>query len=166
MSWFPTVPRKAAYAMVLLTLAVLVGLGLRSAPASANGGAGALAIQTRLLAPCCWNGTLDTHDSELARSLRAEIDTRVAHGESGAAIEADLVGRYGVKMRALPHEDALKMMLAGAAALVLGAGAFVFSRVRKWRGEAAAIAPRLLRTKSAVTDRYDERIDAELADLD
>ena len=91
MSWLPTVPRKVAYGAVLLALTVLVGLGLRSAPASANGEAGALAIETRLLAPCCWNGTLDTHDSELARTLRSEIETRVAHGASACA--AANVGR-------------------------------------------------------------------------
>ncbi len=167
MSWIPTIPRKVAYAAVLLTLAVLVGLGLRSAPASANGETGALAIETRLLAPCCWNGTLDTHDSELARTLRSEIETRVAHGESGARIESDMVERYGAKMRALPHEEALKMMLAGAALLVLGAGAFLFTRIRKWRREDAALAPMVVSSgPRAHADAYDARIDAELADVD
>ena len=167
MTSLPTVPRKVAYAAVLLTLAVLVGLGLRSAPASANGETGPIAIETRLLAPCCWNGTLDTHDSDLARTLRTEIETRVAHGEPGAQIEADLVDRYGTKMRALPHEDALKMMLAGAALLVLGVGAFLFSRVRKWRREGEASQPvDAPRASPVMADAYDARIDAELADVE
>ena len=169
MSWLPTIPPKVAYGLVLLALAVVVGLGLRSAPSSANGGAGALAIKTRLLAPCCWNGTLDTHDSELARSLRSEIDTRVAHGEAGESIEADLVERYGPKIRALPHEEALKMMLGGAAVLVLGAGLFLFTRVRKWRRSSEAEPARdgdQSPPASREHDRYDARIDAELAELD
>ncbi len=167
MSWLPTVPRKVAYGAVLLALTVLVGLGLRSAPASANGEAGALAIETRLLAPCCWNGTLDTHDSELARTLRSEIETRVAHGESGARIESDLVERYGPKIRALPHEEALKLMLAGAALLALVAGVFLFTRVRKWRREERREPPAVVgRAIPALADAYDARIDAELADAD
>ena len=114
MSWLPTVPRKVAYGAVLLALTVLVGLGLRSAPASANGEAGALAIETRLLAPCCWNGTLDTHDSELARTLRSEIETRVAHGESGARIESDLVERYGPKIRNVGRPPSISTTWRGA----------------------------------------------------
>ena len=78
---------------------------------------------------------------------------------------ADMVQRYGPKMRALPHEEALKMMLAGAAVLVLGAGALLFKRVRKWRREGEA-PPVMAATAPVIADGYDARIDAELADVD
>jgi len=162
--WQPTTRRFVAM-LVGLGAVVVVALLARSVPGGGND-PGALALETRLLAPCCWNGTLDTHESELAHTLRHEIETRVAQGEKNAAIEADLVSRYGPKIRALPREGALQLVLAVAAVLVIAAGAWGASRVRAWRrtsdDEVRAATP----VRERLVDDYDARIDAELADLD
>lgn len=81
-------------------------------------------LEGRLLAPCCWNGTLDIHGSPLASSLRAEILRRLTAGESVVVIEADLVARHGERIRAIPYPGFLgplgKGLLAVAALAFLG----------------------------------------------
>ena len=63
---------------------------------------GASWVEGRLLAPCCWEQTLDVHQSPLAAGLRTEIAQRLDAGETTAAVEDELVSRYGERMRAVP----------------------------------------------------------------
>lgn len=123
--------------------------------------AGATALEARLNAPCCFNGTLDIHDSELAKTLRTEIEQRLATGESADAIQTDFVARYGERVIAARSESpirALGLTLAGIGVLAAAALAFV---MRRW-------TRRTSEPREAISQRdvLDERIDAELADLD
>lgn len=124
---------------------------------------GAKALEATLLAPCCWGGTLATHDSPVSTELRQEIETRADHGEATTAIEADLVGRYGDRIRAMPKVGAFSNALVialDAAILALAAMIVAFARWRRTNAEGVKpidTAPR--------RDEYDDRIDAELADL-
>lgn len=162
----PTKARSAAGVLVLLVAVVLVVLGLRSAPPGSTH-PGALALETRHLAPCCFNGTLDTHDSDLARTLRREIETRVANGEANEAIEADLVGRYGPPIVAMHHEGALKTMLGGAGLLFAVAAILLAWRMRSWcRSSDERVADSKPPGGPRLVDAYDARIDAELAELE
>lgn len=70
-------------------------------------------LEARLLAPCCYVQTLGAHQSPLASQLRAEVRQRLSAGESVAGIEADLVGRYGEKIRAVPSGFGLERYGAG-----------------------------------------------------
>ncbi|WP_233562002.1 cytochrome c-type biogenesis protein [Sorangium cellulosum] len=128
-----------------------------SAPAPGEKG-----LAARLLAPCCWDQTLDVHESEVTRDLRREIRARLRRGESADAIEQDLVGRYGERIRAAPSSGvlgkvALGLML-GIAVSFLG----VLVLLRSWRRSAAQPASSSVAVAAAARDAYDERLDDEL----
>ena len=145
--------------LLVLAMCLLAAAGGRASAASAPSAA---ALESSLLAPCCFGGTLDVHDSEVARELRREIERRVRRGEPTDAIEADLVARYGPRIRAMPHPDAYSGAIA-AAALLAGLGAVGLALlVRRWR-RGGLEAPR---SATSAIDAYDERLDADLEELE
>lgn len=134
---------------------------------------GAAALEGRIMAPCCWQQTLDIHGSEIANELRLEIRQRLKAGETQDAIQADLVNRYGSRILAVPPGNPLKdvgvlLSLAfGGAGIGLG---FMLLRWRK-RTVAARAAELDSEKKSGKSgkkkagggrDRWDEQIDEEL----
>lgn len=128
-------------------------------------------VASHIVAPCCWEGTLETHESPLAAQLRTEIRTRLHAGEAAEAIEGDLIARYGEKARARPNEGTLTTIV-----LVLAAGALVMALVlvgmlRKWARRPAPQATggstaKQSKAEAARDEAYDKRLDAELAALD
>jgi cytochrome c-type biogenesis protein CcmH len=118
----------ALVACVALGIAWLSS-GLPAAPPSAK------ALESTLLAPCCFGGTIDVHDSDISRELRAEIEARVGRGESTAAIEADLVGRYGAQMRAMPDRAAFLITSTLSMIAIALAGGAVLALARRWERE-------------------------------
>src|SRR3954469_25467986 len=68
---------------------------------------GASRLEGRIMAPCCWNQTIDIHGSEPAYELRREIRKRLKAGESADAIEASFVTRFGPKILAVPDSSPL-----------------------------------------------------------
>lgn len=146
-------------------LVVLISLVLAClAPGRAFAGEEqASALESRLMAPCCWDQTLDVHQSPLAEQLRAEIRARLAAGESEAAIESDMVARYGERVLALRDSRALGGVMIGLGALGLGAALALGLALRRWvrRGRAAAqAAPVAQRPRDADDDRLDEELAA------
>lgn len=116
-------------------------------------------LEARLMAPCCWQQTLDAHDSPEARALRDEIDTRVLRGEPIASIEADMVRRYGERIRAVPSASVLDgVALFSITLLALGA-------IASWRLLARG-APRATETPPDAPAVSDARLDDELARFD
>ena len=85
-------------------------------------------VETRLLAPCCWNGTLDVHESDLARELRKEIRLRLRGGESVDAVEASMVERYGDKVRAAPANEHVGVLLGAGALAAIGMAILLLRR--------------------------------------
>lgn len=146
------------------------GEGTAAPPVSAEATRQAAELEARLLAPCCWNGTLDVHSSPLASELRSEIRTRVAGGESIDAIEADVVRRYGARIVAVPAENHLSELAGVAGAVVVVAGAGALLTVVRWRrrgararvgGGAPAREPET-RAVSPEKSDLDRRLDDEL----
>jgi cytochrome c-type biogenesis protein CcmH len=127
-------------------------------------------LEGRLVAPCCWQQTLDTHASPLVSELRAEIRRRLAAGESAEAVEADLIQRHGERIRAVPEGWSLDRSIGWPAIVLIAlAGAGVVLVAARWvrrgrrraagePGAAAAAAPR-------ASDELEDRLDQELADL-
>lgn len=153
----------AAFALAVLVFA---------APALAEGAPGAKALEAKLLAPCCYGGTLDIHDSEMARELRHEIEDRVARGESTEAVENDFVDRYGSRVRAMPNEKAMSNVVTGLLALFGISGAVLVtvmvrrsSKQRREDDTDASRAAKALASKPRVRDALDDRLDAELEDV-
>jgi len=154
------------------SLVILAPAAFAQVPGATMEVPGERAIQGRLIAPCCWNQTLDSHESPLADQLRAEIRTRLRGGESAAAIEADIVSRYGDRVRAVPHNHDTRgsvPLMVGAAML---ASVLLLARLAlRWvrRGNAPApeaAAPAQSAADARTRDDYDARVDDELARLD
>ncbi len=146
-------------AVLVAALGFVVASGAPSAPPSAT------ALEATLLAPCCFGGTIDVHDSEVSRALRSEIESRVAHGESTTAIEDDLVARYGPNIRAMRHPRALAVATTIAIAAMGALGIGLLLRVLRWRRTSDGdVAP--TPSASAKRDLYDDRLDAELDAID
>lgn len=155
------------WVILVASLVVFGPIAAAQTPGETSEVQGARAIESRLLAPCCWNGTLDAHESPLADTLRAEIRARLRRGESGASIEADLVARYGDRVRAVPRDGDTRPIVpvvVGLAMLVSVAMLARFVRRRTRREEPAGPAAAL--ESKAPRDDYDARLDEELARLD
>jgi cytochrome c-type biogenesis protein CcmH len=129
---------------------------------------GASAIEGRILAPCCWNQTLDIHGSEISNNLRRDIRRRLKAGESSESIEASLVAQYGPKILAVPPGSPLKSIASVLALGLLGAGAAGFFMLKRWRDRGQAHAEREVSTdaKTPLDAKLDARLDAELRALD
>jgi cytochrome c-type biogenesis protein CcmH len=159
------------HAAVRLFLAALVLVGSFLGPAEARAAErglepGAAALESRLLAPCCYGGTLDVHESDPARELRREIEDRLARGESAEAIQADFVERYGEKVLAARSDRPIAAMGLTVAALLGALGIGLLLALRRWTSP----RPRSGRASGpparAERDDLDARIDAELAELE
>lgn len=165
-------PESCPHAALVRALAIVIGLvallaagGALLGSGSTSTPPGAKALEASLLAPCCFGGTLDVHDSEISHQLRAEIEARVARGESTAAIESDLVSRYGPQIRAMPDRGAFSATMAMVMVSIGIGGAAVLLLARRWRRGAPAL-PSGDAGSPALRDADDERLDAELAELD
>lgn len=121
----------------------------------------------RLVAPCCWNQTLDSHQGAAPDGFRAEIRSRLYAGETPAQIEADYVVRYGERVRAASQSRAMGWAAVIAGVVVLGAGAALVRMVLRWGKQSPAL-PENDKSKgdAAKADALDERLDAELRSMD
>jgi cytochrome c-type biogenesis protein CcmH len=159
------------FAWLPLVAAIAVALSSTARADEPDPGApveGEKTLESRLLAPCCWQQTLDVHESEIARALRAEIRKRLQAGETAASIESDLVRRHGERMRALPVGKTLTgvgvALSVVVAAALIGVVAIVLRWVRRGRVQAkeADAQGRAGAPASGRRDAWDERLDAEL----
>ena len=126
---------------------------------------GAAAIEGRLMAPCCWTQTIDIHDSEIALSMRHEIRRRLRNGESADAIQASFVERYGPKIMAVQPDSQLKNVFIGLSVVMGGAGIAAALMLGRWRKQ--TVNARVPAAKSeGVRDQWDDKLDAELHELD
>jgi cytochrome c-type biogenesis protein CcmH len=127
---------------------------------------GAQALETRLMAPCCWQQTLDIHTSEIAQDLKKEIRSRLQAGESSDAIEASIVARYGEKVRAVPKGSPLGKTASLLLISMAFAGAGAVWLLVRWRRRSAVAAivekDQAEAADESTRDRYDQQIDAEL----
>jgi cytochrome c-type biogenesis protein CcmH len=127
---------------------------------------GASAIEGRLMAPCCWTQTIDIHDSEISLSMRHEIRRRLRNGETAEAIQASFVERYGPKIMAVQSNSQLKNVFIGLSVVMGGAGVAAAMMIGRWRKQSPASPGVKLNESPAVPDKWDEKLDAELKQLD
>lgn len=162
-----TLARACQTSVVFRTAVALsfVVAALLSAPcaASAQADPRARALEERLVAPCCWTESLASHDSPLARELRAEIETRIAAGETAQSIQQDLLARHGERLRSAPPD--LERVSLGLTALLGAAALGVFALGRRWHRRAGRVedSPVSAPPSDAALDR---RLEDELATLD
>jgi cytochrome c-type biogenesis protein CcmH len=129
---------------------------------------GAAVLEGKILAPCCWNQTLDIHGSEPSMALRREIRRRLRAGESEEAITASLVERYGAKILAVPPGSPLKSVAAVMALGMGGAGILAFGMLKRWRARGSTRNDKAKASKdeTPADPKLDARLDAELRALD
>jgi cytochrome c-type biogenesis protein CcmH len=151
-------------------------------------------LEQRLVAPCCWVQTLDVHDSPVAQELRAEIHRRLLAGEPASKIEADMVARYGERIRAMPPGNPLAKVAAAVSGAVALAALLLVLMVRRWvkrdraaqaeggatatgratatggaaagSGAAAARGAGAAGKDAPPRDEYDDRLDEQLRKMD
>lgn len=126
---------------------------------------GASAIEGRLMAPCCWTQTIDIHDSEISLSMRHEIRRRLRNGETADAIQASFVERYGPKILAVQSNSQLKNVFIGLSVVMGGAGIAAAMMIGRWRKQSAG-TPSPKPEAEPSHDKWDDKLDAELKDLD
>ena len=130
---------------------------------------GASRLEGRIIAPCCWNQTIDIHGSEPSYQLRREIRRRLKAGESADAIEASFVQRYGSKILAVPDTSPLGSLATLLAIGFGGAGVAAYFMLKRWSRAGAKTAKKA--EAQAASDRsprdaLDERLDRELAEIE
>ena len=132
---------------------------------------GASRLEGRIMAPCCWNQTIDIHGSEPSYELRREIRRRLKAGESSEVIEASLVQRYGAKILAVPDSCPLVSVANILGLSFAGAGVAAYFMLKRWSRAGAASAKKAKAGAAVVTgepkrDALDERLDRELEEIE
>lgn len=126
-----------------------------------------VALQGRLMGPCCWTQTLDVHESEISTQLRAEIHARLDRGEASEAIEDDFAARFGERIRAVPKgKDPLKRVPIVVGIAMLASAVGLVWVLRRWTRRREGDEPLPTEPRDERSDEYDARLDAELRDLD
>jgi len=174
-------PHRWLPALILGVGLSLSGVAFGHAPTAASAGVapendygddiqgnvpGASAIEGRLMAPCCWTQTIDIHDSEISLSMRHEIRRRLRNGESAEAIQASFVERYGPKILAVQSNSQLKNVFIGLSVVMGGAGIAAAMMIGRWRKQSAPAKRDGADATQPARDKWDEKLDAELKDLD
>jgi len=118
------------------------------------------------MAPCCWTQTIDIHDSPISLSMRHEIRRRLRNGESPEAIQASFVDRYGPKIMAVQESSQLKNVFIGLSVVMGGAGVAAAMMIGRWRKHSVPKGAPKKEDSAPKRDQWDEKLDAELKDLD
>ena len=71
----------------------------------------ARALEAKLMAPCCFTQTIDQHESDIARQMRAEVSGWLAQGLSDQQILDIYVERYGARILAVPPPQGFNRLL-------------------------------------------------------
>ncbi len=127
---------------------------------------GASRLEGRIIAPCCWNQTIDIHGSEPSYQLRREIRRRLKAGESAEAIEASFVQRYGDRILAVPNSSPLGGVATGLALGFGAAGIAAYFMLKRWSRAGAKRDKALGGSGPAQRDALDERLDRELSEIE
>lgn len=64
-------------------------------------------LEHSLVAPCCWNMTVDQHESGASRQVRAEISRLIDAGKTKNEILLAMTTEYGERILATPAQDNL-----------------------------------------------------------
>lgn len=121
------------------------------------------------MAPCCWQQTIDIHQSEVARSMRQEVRRRLLAGQTPKEVLAVFVKRYGPRILAIPPQNPIKKLATFLWAAFGVAGVGAVGLLIRWKrrsqpktGEGTAREPSASSADEAEHDELDERIDDEL----
>jgi cytochrome c-type biogenesis protein CcmH len=134
-------------------------------------------IEHSLIAPCCWNMTLDHHDSPAARKVKQEVKQMVLAGKNKQEILAYFSSQpqYGERILATPAQDNLLGKLAYwliPVAFLIGAIA-IFATVKRLSGKKQTDKQETPQQTAAPDSdpkkpdqSWQDRVESELKELD
>jgi cytochrome c-type biogenesis protein CcmH len=90
-------------------------------------------LERALLAPCCYQEAVATHNSEQAKAMRAEIAEMVAAGRTEREILDHYKQRYGARILVEPEGAQWWVMNVVPVVMLAAGGAIVVRLLWKWR---------------------------------
>jgi cytochrome c-type biogenesis protein CcmH len=148
---------------MILAMAVLAGLMSAAPPDAKALEREAKQIEALVIAPCCWSQPVAVHYSAEADAVRAEIRRRLSDGQSRRQILDAFVAQYGTRILADPPVRGLRWL---PWAFLLAGGVLTVIVIRHLRANREAGVADEAPPTSARDDRYAERLDRELRELD
>ena len=172
------VNKKWVAVIVLATTALVISRNLREIYADDTGKDNLKSLQEEiehsLVAPCCWNMTVDQHDSPAARKVRTEIAEFLKQGKSKEEILDHFASQqqYGERILATPSQKTLLGKLAYwliPLAFLVGlliAGKTIKGLARKSSPKQAPEAPSTHGASNKTPSQWDDRVEKELRDFE
>lgn len=121
-------------------------------------------IASKLMAPCCWSGTVDSHQSPAAEEIKVQIGAALQQGYTEKQILDSFVAAYGERILAKPKAVGFNLM-----AWILPALAIVFGGIAAWKFLRHSSQPpaKIKPSKPAPSDDpYAQRLERELEEFD
>lgn len=126
--------------------------------------------QLRCMCGTCPRELLSSCACSTADATRERLRMRLQHGDTPDQIISDYTAEYGTASLAIPpNTGAMRSIYIVPIVALIGTGVGLTIALKKWRANADAAKPKASpETKDAAgrRDDYDDRIDAELKDLD
>jgi cytochrome c-type biogenesis protein CcmH len=116
--------------------------------------------ESKLIAPCCFRGTLAEHESETATKLRKEVRDLAAGGANEQEILDHFLEKYGERILAAPRARGFNLLayVIPVAALAFG-GIVVLLFFRRTQGTGSG-AQRTTADAGAAASEFDESLQA------
>jgi len=119
-------------------------------------------IEGELMAPCCWAEPVSQHMSQVAEEIRRDIRAMLAAGKSEQEILDFYVAQYGERILTTPPARGFNRLVYILPWVIALAGAATVAVVlRRWLARRTAFT-----AGPALDERYADRIDRELRDID
>jgi len=129
--------------------------------------ASARAIDGKVMAPCCWSGTVAQHSSQVAEEMRRQTRAMLAAGKSEREILDYYVSVYGERILASPRPRGFNLLVWILPWVFLISGAvYLVTLLRKWTRNNPVIAEAGLPAAPLLDDRTRIRIERELKNID
>jgi cytochrome c-type biogenesis protein CcmH len=127
-------------------------------------------LEHSLVAPCCWNMTVDQHDSPKSREVRAKITELVKQGKTKNEILRYFAAQpqYGERILATPSQDTLLGKSAYwliPVAILFGAVVVVGS-LKRWSRPEEQNVKTVKSTEKPENSSYAEKVENELKALE
>ena len=119
-------------------------------------------IEGELMAPCCWAEPVSQHLSPIAEEMRRDIRTMLLAGKTKQEILDIYVARYGERILTTPPARGFNLLVYILPWIIAITGvAGVVMVLRRWLALKTAVSG-----APAMDERYADRIDQELRELD